>query len=119
MNIKTCILVIFTINLIDLSSSQVSKVTKCPDVKAKDKFEQKSIAGKWYEARRYPSNYLFGTCVTIDIKEGNQSISITTNQTFPGVATKPQSVTFGKWNMKKGEGIYNFKLAVGLGKKSH
>lgn len=115
MNSKLVILIVTV--LINLSTSQISKISICPNIKPVDNFDQKSIVGKWYEAKRYPSSYLFGTCVTINIKEVNGSISILTNQTFPGMKTTPQNTIFGKRSVKKGEaGSWNFKIGLGLGK---
>lgn len=104
---------------IDLGHSQLSKIAKCPSIKPKSGLRQEDIKGTWYEAKRYPSSFLFGTCVSINIESKGEEFSITTNQSYPGVKTVPQTVTFNRFKKDKaGEnepGLFKFKLSMGLG----
>lgn len=116
MTFKTVIFIVSIFVLINVTTSQISRMAKCPNIKPVEKFDQKQILGKWYETKRYPSSFLFGSCTSINIKEVNQSIQIVTNQTFPGQKTTPQSLTFGKRSMKGEAGTYTFRIGLGLGK---
>lgn len=120
MSSKSLIFITFLLlGLFDLSQSQLSVIDKCPSLNPKKGLIQKDIGGTWYEAKRYPTSYLFGTCVSIKIADSSQGdLSITTNQSYPGLITTPQTVTFNRHMQSKNSstgGLFKFRLSMGLG----
>lgn len=102
----------------DLGQSQLSQIQQCPSPRPKSGLKQKDISGTWYEQKRYPTSYVFGTCVSIKIDSGSSGdLSITTNQSYPGLISTPQTVTFNKHKKSSAtEGLFLFRLSMGLGK---